>query len=99
MDSKLKQHFCIKVCTKLGKSAAKTFEVLHEAFGQWFLSGIHVLRPVECQLMMRNIQGDQVSAKQQKMLTNRELIHKDCSQIIHELADTVGFSYGVLQAT
>jgi hypothetical protein len=25
----------------------------------------------------------------------RELIHKDCRQTIHELADTVGISYGV----
>jgi hypothetical protein len=26
-----------------------------------------------------------------------ELIHKDCQQTIHELIDTIGFSYGVCQ--
>jgi hypothetical protein len=27
----------------------------------------------------------------------RELIHENCRQTIHELADTVGISYGVFQ--
>jgi hypothetical protein len=50
--------------------------MLHEAFGehslsQRFLNGIHISRPVECQLMM-NVQGNQLPAKQQKMLTKFE---------------------------
>jgi hypothetical protein len=33
-----------------------------------FLNGIHTSRPVECQLKMTNVQGDQAPAKWQKML-------------------------------
>jgi hypothetical protein len=70
MDSKLKQRVHIKFCVKLSKSTTKTLEMLHETFGQRFLSGIHVLRPVEYQLKMKNVQGYQLSAEQQKMLKN-----------------------------
>jgi uncharacterized cysteine cluster protein YcgN (CxxCxxCC family) len=34
MDSKVKQRVCIKFCMKLGKSTAKTLEMLREAFGE-----------------------------------------------------------------
>jgi hypothetical protein len=40
--------------------------------GQRFLNGIHVSRPVECQLKMTSIQGDQAPAKRQKMLKKFE---------------------------
>jgi hypothetical protein len=69
MDGKIEQRVCIKFFVKLGKSATKTFEMLLEAFGEHTLSwtavlnGIHVSRPVECQLKMMNIQGDQAPAK------------------------------------
>jgi hypothetical protein len=75
MDAKIKQCVCIKFCVKLGKSATKTLEMLHETFGEHSFSqtvvfnGIHVTRPVECQLKM-NVQGDQAPSKQQKTLTN-----------------------------
>jgi hypothetical protein len=36
------------------------------------LNGIHVSRPVECQLKMTNLQGDQAPAKQQKILKKFE---------------------------
>jgi hypothetical protein len=48
----------------------QTLEMLHEAFGEYSLirtvvfNGIHFSRPVECQLKMMNIQGDQALAKQ-----------------------------------
>jgi hypothetical protein len=35
---------------------------------QWVLNGTHVSRPVECQLKMSNVRGDQAQAKWQKML-------------------------------
>jgi hypothetical protein len=41
--------------------------------GQWFLSGVHVSRPVECQLKMTNIQGEQAPAKWQEMLKNSRI--------------------------
>jgi hypothetical protein len=56
MDGKIEQCVCIKFCVKLSKSATETLEMLHEAFGAHSLSqtallnGIHVSRPVECQL-------------------------------------------------
>jgi hypothetical protein len=48
---------------KLSKSATETLEMFCEAFGQWFLNGIQISRPVECQLKMMNVQGDQAQAK------------------------------------
>jgi hypothetical protein len=74
MDGKIKQCVCIKFSMKLGKSTTKTLAVLHEDIGERSLSwtvvfnGIHISRPVKCQLKMTNIQGDQAPAKRQKML-------------------------------
>jgi hypothetical protein len=34
MDGKIEQRVCIKFCAKLGKSATKTLEIRHEAFGE-----------------------------------------------------------------
>jgi hypothetical protein len=62
---------------KFGKSATETFEMLRETFGEHslsrtaFLNGIHVSRPVECQLKT-NVQGDQEPGKRQKMLKKYE---------------------------
>jgi hypothetical protein len=38
MDGKIEQRVCIKFCVKLGKSATKTSEMLHDAFGEHSLS-------------------------------------------------------------
>jgi hypothetical protein len=40
--------------------------------GQRFLNRIHVSRPVECQLKMIKVQGDQAAAKTRKMLKKNE---------------------------
>jgi hypothetical protein len=59
---------------KLEKSAIETFEMFMRLLEnilegrQQFLNGIHVSRPVVCQLKMTNVQGDQAPAKRQKML-------------------------------
>jgi hypothetical protein len=42
MDGKIEQRVCIKFCLKLGKSAAKTLEMLREAFGEHSLIRIAV---------------------------------------------------------
>jgi hypothetical protein len=69
MDGNIEQHVCIKFCMKVSKSATKTLQMLREAFGEYFLcrtvvfDGIHVSRPVECQMKMTNVQGDQAPAK------------------------------------
>jgi hypothetical protein len=78
MDGKIEQCVYIKFCVKLGKSATETLQMLHEAFGEHSISrtavlnGIHVSGPVECQLKMTNVQGDQAPAKGQKMLKKLE---------------------------
>jgi hypothetical protein len=79
MDGKIEQRVCIKFCVKLSKSANETLEMLREAFGEHSfkpdsvsLNGIHVSRPVKCQLKMTNVQGNQAPAKQQKMLRKCE---------------------------
>jgi hypothetical protein len=38
MDGKIEQRVCIKLCVKLGISATKTLEMLHDAFGEHSLS-------------------------------------------------------------
>jgi hypothetical protein len=38
MDSKIKQHVCIKFYVKLGKSATEILEMYHGAFGEHSLS-------------------------------------------------------------
>jgi hypothetical protein len=48
---------------KLGKYTTDIPEMLHEAFGEHFLSRTAVSRPVKRQLKITNIQGDQASAK------------------------------------
>jgi hypothetical protein len=74
MDGKIEECVCISFYRKLSKSATKTLEMLPEASGeqssQLLLNGIHVSRPVKCQLKMMNIQGYQAPAKRQKMLKN-----------------------------
>jgi hypothetical protein len=51
---------------------------------------------VECQLKITNVQCDQAPTRRQKMLKkNRDFIHEDRCQTIHELEYTVGISYGV----
>jgi hypothetical protein len=39
---------------------------------QWFLNGIHVSRPVKCQLKMTNVQGEDTTIKRQKILKKFE---------------------------
>jgi hypothetical protein len=68
MDGKIELRVCIEFSVKLGKSATETLEMLREDFGEHSLNGIRISRPVECQLKMTNVQGDQAPAKLQKML-------------------------------
>jgi hypothetical protein len=69
MDGKIEQCACIKFYMQLAKSATKTLEMLCEAFGKHSLSrtvvlnGIHFSKPVECQLKMTNVQGNQPPEK------------------------------------
>jgi hypothetical protein len=72
LDDKIERHVCIKFCVKLNKSATETPEMLHKAFGQWFLNGIHFASSVECPLKMASVQGGQEPAKRQKMLKKFE---------------------------
>jgi ribosomal protein S25 len=44
---------------------------------------------------MANVQSAQAPAKRQNVEKIRELIHEDRRRTVHELADTVGISYGV----
>jgi hypothetical protein len=48
MDAKIEQHICIKFCVKLDKSAAKTHEMLLEAFGEHSLSQTEVFEWHSC---------------------------------------------------
>jgi ribonuclease HIII len=71
MDGKIEQRVCIEFCVKLSKSTTKNLEMLRETFGEHSLSRATVFewhsRPVECQMKMTNVQGDQAPANPQKM--------------------------------
>jgi hypothetical protein len=103
MDGKIDQCVCIKFCVKLSKSATKAIEMLREAFGehseagQWFVNGIHISRPGECQLKMTNFQGDQIPAKQQKMLKKFETSSTETINQQSMIADTIWITCGVCQ--
>jgi hypothetical protein len=60
MDGKIKQHFCIKFCVKLSKSATKTLEMLHDAIGEHSLSRTMVFEWHSC------LKTGQVSAEDDK---------------------------------
>jgi hypothetical protein len=104
MDGKIEQHVCIKFCMKLGKSSTETLEMLCEAFGEHSLSWTVVFESHSRSKAGRvSDEDDERSGRPStsKMIENvekiRELIHEDCGRTIHELADTVGISYGVCQ--
>jgi hypothetical protein len=48
MDGKIELSVCTKFCMKLGKSATKTLELLHEAFGEHSLSRTAVFEWHSC---------------------------------------------------
>jgi hypothetical protein len=74
MDGKI-ERVCIKFYMKLDKSGTETIKILRKAFGVHplcrsavFFIGIRISSQVECELKIRNVQGDQSEVKQQKML-------------------------------
>jgi hypothetical protein len=94
----------IKLCMKLGKSTTETLEKLREAFGEYSLSRTEVSEwHSRFKASQLSVEDDKRSGQPstskttENVETIRELIHDDCRQTIHELADTTGISYGVCQ--
>jgi hypothetical protein len=94
----------MKFCVKLCKSVTETFEMLCEAFGEHSLSRTAVFE------WPSRFKGGRMSGEDEKrpgrgstIKTTEnveqigELINEDRRRTIHELADTVGISYGVCQ--
>jgi hypothetical protein len=89
---------------KLGKSATKTLEMLHEVFGEYSLSQKAVFEShsrfnagqvsVEENERSGRLSNSKTTENVEKV---RELIHEDHRRTIHELTDTTGISYGVCQ--
>jgi hypothetical protein len=84
MDGKIEQCVCIKFCMKLGKSAAETLEMLHEALGEHSLSRTAVFEwHSSFKAGQVSVEDDERSgqANTSKMTENvekiRDLIHKD----------------------
>jgi hypothetical protein len=48
MDGKIKQRVCIKFCVKLGKCTTETLEMLHEDFGEQYLSRTAIFEWYSC---------------------------------------------------
>jgi hypothetical protein len=76
MDGKIKQRIFIRFCMKLGKSTAKTLEMLYESFGEHSLSRTAVFewhshfKAGQVSVEDDVVQGDQAPAKRQKILKN-----------------------------
>jgi hypothetical protein len=78
--------------------------MLHEAFGEHSLSQRVVFKwhshfkagrvSVEDD---KGLGGPSTSKTTENIKNIQELIHEDCRRTIHELADTIGISYGVCQ--
>jgi hypothetical protein len=89
---------------KLGKSTTKTLEILHEAFGEHTLSWTAVFEwHWRFKASRVSLEGDErsgwpsTSETAENVEKIQELIHENRRRTVHELADTVGISYGVGQ--
>jgi hypothetical protein len=92
---KIEQYVCIKFCVKLGKSGTKTLEKLRKAFGEHLLSR-SCFKAGRVSVEDGKYSGRPSTSKTTENIeTIRELINKDRRRTSHELADTVGISYGV----
>jgi transposase len=101
---KIEQCDCIKFCVKLGKSATETPEMLCAVFGQHSLSWTVVFEwHSRFKAGRASVEDDECSGRPRTSKTTenvekiRELIREERCRTIHELADTVGISYGVFQ--
>jgi transposase len=104
MDGKIEKQVCINFCVKLGKSATEILEMLRVAFGKYSLTRTAVS---EWQSRFKagrmSVEDNERSGRPSTSKTTenveriRELIYEDRRRQIHELADTVGISYGVYQ--
>jgi hypothetical protein len=104
MDGKLKQHVCIKFCMKLGKSTTENLEMFRDVFEELSLSRTVVSeRHSRFKANQVSVEDDKCSEQPSTSKTTenvekiQELIHEDSCPAIHELADTIGISYGVCQ--
>jgi hypothetical protein len=104
MDGEIEQHICIKFCVKLSKSTTETLEMLCEAFREHSLSWTAVFEwhsRIKAGRVL--VEDDECSGRSSpsEMTENIEkilqLVHEDGCQNIHELAHTIGISYGVCQ--
>jgi hypothetical protein len=102
MDGKIEKHVCIKICVKLGKSLPKPLKMLREAFGEHSLTRTEVseynshFKAGRVLVVDDENSGRPSTCKTIQYVEKiRELVHEDRSRTIHELADTVGTSYGV----
>jgi hypothetical protein len=75
-STRVKQRIYVKFCVKFGKSTAKTLEMLCEAFREHSLSRTAVFewhsyfKAGQVLVEDDEVQGDQATAKRQKMLKN-----------------------------
>jgi hypothetical protein len=104
MDGKIEQYICIKLCMKLDKSATATLEMLREAFGEHSSSWTTVfewhsrLKAGQASAEDDKRSGQPSTSKMTESVEEiRGLVQEDCCRTIHELADTVGVSYGACQ--
>jgi hypothetical protein len=102
MDGKIEQCVCIKFCVKFSKSATITLEMLCGAFREHSLSRTVVFKWHSCfKARWVSVEDNKHSGRSSTSKTTEdveqiwELSHEDHCRTVHELADTVGISYGV----
>jgi hypothetical protein len=103
MDGKIKECVCIKFCMELGKTIAKTLEMLCEAFGEHSLCLTAVF---EWQSLFMagqvSVEDDECSVRPStsRMTGNVEKFGNSSTKSVVEQSvnsDTIGISYGVCQ--
>jgi hypothetical protein len=91
MNGQIKKRVRIKFSMKLSKSATKTLEMLHEAFGEHSLSQTAVFEWHSCfkagRVSLENVESSgrsSTSKTTENVEKIRELIHEDRRRTIHE---------------
>ena len=105
MDMKLEQRANIKLCVKLGRSGAETFEMIRRACGNEAMS---CARCSEWHMRFKrgrtSLEDDERSGRPSKISTPknvetiRRLVDEDRRRTIKDIAVIVNMSYGTVQA-
>jgi len=104
MNMKLEQRANIKVCMKLSKSGAETFEMVRHVYGNEVMSRARCFEwHVHFKRGRTSLEDDERSGRPstsstlKNVETIRQLVHEDRRRTIKDIAAIVNVSYGTVQ--